>query len=91
MDNPIQKKLKEHEKIIGSIASAVAIIMFFSLVEILISNVRGESSLYVLPMATALNCFFWSLYGYGRKDIFVFVPNLLGLLLGVITAFSAFI
>jgi len=65
--------------------------MFFSLVEVFISNVKGESQIFILPMATVLNCFFWSLYGYIRRDIFVFMPNFLGFILGVLTSISAFI
>ena len=91
MTNPLQKKLKENEKIIGSIASALAIIMFFSLIEILISNVQGKSKIFIQPIATAFNGFFWSLYAYGKKDMFLLIPNLLALILGVLTAVSAFI
>jgi hypothetical protein len=89
MTNRLQEKLKENEKIVGSIASVLAIIMFFSLIEIFFSNIKGDSNIFILPLATALNCLFWSLYAYGRKDIFVFVPNFIGLILGVFTALSA--
>ncbi len=42
MENTFQIYLKKNEKIIGSIASVLAIIMFFSLIEILISNINGR-------------------------------------------------
>lgn len=91
MANTFQDYLKKNEKIIGSIASALAIIMFISLIEVFISNMQGKSSIYIQPIATAFNGFFWSLYAYGRKDWFLLVPNILACVLGTITAVSAFI
>lgn len=90
MQNSFQETLKKNEKIIGTIASILAIIMFFSLIEILMSNLRGDSKIFIQPLATAFNGFFWSLYAYGRKDWFLLVPNVLALILGTITAVSVF-
>lgn len=67
MENSFQILLKKNEKINGTIASMLSIIMFFSLIEIFISNIQGKSRIFVQPLATALNGFFWSLYGYGKK------------------------
>ncbi|MEX2013111.1 MAG: SemiSWEET family transporter [Candidatus Levyibacteriota bacterium] len=83
--------LKRNEKIIGIIASALAIIMFVSLIEVLISNVQGKSSIFIQPTATAFTGFFWSLYAISKKDLFLLVPNILALILGIITAASAFL
>jgi len=89
--NDIQKKLKANEKLIGTIASVLAVIMFFSLIEILLSNLSGESKIFIQPIATAFNGFFWTLYAYGRKDYFLLIPNVLALILGTLTALAAFI
>lgn len=91
MEQTFQATLKKHEKIIGSIASVLAIIMFVSLIEILISNINGNSNIFVQPLATAFNGFFWSLYAYGRKDWFLLIPNILACVLGAATAVSVFI
>ncbi|MFH1255511.1 MAG: SemiSWEET family transporter [bacterium] len=91
MENTFQQFLKNNEKIIGTIASALAIIMFASLIEILVSNAKGNSNIFIQPIATAFNGFFWSLYAYGRKDWFLLVPNILACVLGIITGISAFI
>ena len=91
MENTFQAYLKKNEKVIGSIASVLAIIMFFSLIEILISNLNGNSRIFIQPLATAFNGFFWSLYAYGRKDWFLLIPNILACVLGAITAMSAFV
>jgi len=91
MENSFQLLLKKNEKKIGSIASVLAIIMFVSLIEVLLSNVRGDSHIFVQPLATMFNGFFWSLYAYGRKDWFLLIPNILACVLGAITAGSIFI
>jgi len=91
MENTFQQFLKHNERMIGSVASILAIIMFASLIEILASNAKGTSHIFVQPIATAFNCFFWSLYAYGRRDWYLLVPNLLGCLLGIITGTVAFI
>lgn len=91
MGNTFQQFLKNNEKIIGTIASTFAIIMFISLIEILISNMKDNSHIFVQPIATAFNGFFWSLYGYSKKDWFILAPNILACILGVITGISAFI
>ncbi len=91
MENTFQQFFKNNEKIIGAIASALAIVMFASLIEILVSNANGNSHIFIQPIATAFNGFFWSLYAYGRKDWFLFVPNILACVLGIITGVSAFI
>jgi len=91
MANTFQDYLKKNEKIIGSTASVLAIIMFVSLIEVLISNMQGKSDIFIQPLATAFNGFFWSLYAYGKKDWFLLVLNILACVLGAVTAVSAFI
>ncbi len=91
MSQNFQEYCKNNEKIIGSIASVLAIIMFISLLEVLFSNLNGESNIYIQPIATAFNGFFWSMYAYGRKDYFLLIPNVLACVLGAVTAVSAFI
>jgi hypothetical protein len=91
MSNKFQTVLRKNEKVIGSIASVLAIIMFVSLIEVLISNLKGESNIFIQPLATALNGIFWSLYAYGRKDYFLLIPNVLACVLGAATAISALI
>lgn len=84
--NKVQEKLKQHEKTIGTIASILAIVMFFSLIEILISNLNGQSKIFIQPLSTAINGVFWCLYAYGRNDYFLLIPNILAFILGTITA-----
>ncbi len=80
----------KHQKKIGGIASILAIVMFIALIEIFISNIQGKSEIFIQPIATAFNGFFWIWYAHAKKDPFIFIPNLLALILGIATAFSAF-
>jgi len=89
--NKLREKFKKNEKVIGSIASVLAIIMFVSLFEIMFSNFRGESNILIQPLATAINGLFWSMYAFGRKDNFLLIPNLMALILGAVTVISAII
>jgi len=91
MENSFQSMLKRNEKIIGSAASILSIIMFLSLIEVFKSNISGNSHIFIQPLATVFNGLFWSLYAYGRKDWFLLAPNVLALLLGTATTISAFI
>jgi hypothetical protein len=91
MKYSLQTKLKKYEKIIGGVASLLAVIVSLSLVEVLTSNIRGESRIFFQPLATAVNCFFWCLYSYGKKDWFLLIPNSVGFILGVLTAISAIV
>ena len=82
---------QRNEKTIGSIASVLAVIMFVALIEVFISNMRGQSNIIIQPLATSVNGFFWSLYAFGRKDWFLFFPNVLALVLGFVTVLSALV
>lgn len=53
MKSSFQETLKKNEKIIGSIASGLAVIMFISLIEVFNSNIRGDSKIFIQPLATA--------------------------------------
>ncbi len=91
MNKTIREKLIEKENVIGAIASICATLMILSLIEVFISNLEGTSNIYIQPLATIFNCFLWSLYGYARKDMFIIIPNISGVIIGVTTTISAFI
>ena len=67
MDNKFQIFLRKNEKVIGSIASIMAIIMFVSLIEILMSNIRGDSNIFIQPLATAVCGFFGACMLMGKR------------------------
>lgn len=88
MEKSLYSSVKRNEKIIGTTASIVSILMALSLVEVLISNLSGSSKIFIQPLTVAGNGFIWCLYGYSRKDLFIIIPNILALFLGIITAAS---
>ena len=91
MTNSFQMTLQKYEKTIGMTASVLATIMFISLIEVLISNFRGETNILIQPAATALNGLFWSLYGVSKKDLIIIIPNSIGLVFGILTVVAAII
>ena len=78
-------------KIIGSIASILAIMMVFSSIEILISNYEGKSHIVIQPSFSAINGFIWGLYAFLKKDWYIFIPNLLSLIISLLTIIALFI
>lgn len=89
MKEKFQNYLKRNEKLIGIIAGIFGTLMFLSSIEILLSNIGGNSNIFIQPALTALNGLLWSLYGYSKKDSFVLIPNALGCIIGILTALSA--
>ena len=89
--NKFQKFCKNNEKIIGYSASILAIVMFITIIEILISNIKGESNIFIQPLATTINGFLWIMYGYSKKDWYIIIPNMVAFFFGFITTISAFI
>ncbi len=77
------------EKILGLTGTILAILMFTSIIEVAISNWKGESNIIVQPILTVINCVIWSIYACLRKDKFVFWSNVPGVFLGIITVLSA--
>jgi hypothetical protein len=76
---------------LGFIGTVIAITMFVSLLEVARSNWLGESHIIIQPIITTINCSIWSVYAFMKKEKFVFVANIPGVLLGVITILSAII
>ena len=91
MENKFLQLLHSNEKKIGTIASIVAILMVLSSTEILISNLKGNSHIFIQPCVTTLNGIVWSLYAYLKKDLYILMPNILASIIAFATVVSAFI
>jgi len=81
----------QHEYVIGTLATLVAVLMFASLGEVFLSNLRNDSVILIMPAITVLNGGLWCLYAYIRRDWFVFVPNLVAIVLGTSTVITGLI
>lgn len=76
-------------KLFGTLGAAMAVLMFVALLEVLMSNYRGDSAIWVQPLATLINCLCWLAYGVGRHDWFVITPQLFGIVLAFATLLTA--
>lgn len=82
------------EKIINKIgwfASFMAIAMFFSYIDQIRLNISGQTGSIILPVVTTINSVAWVLYGSLKikKDWPIITPNVIGIILGIITAITA--
>ncbi len=73
----------------GTLGAAMAVCMFVALIEVMLSNWRGDSQIWIQPLATLVNCAAWLGYGIGRQDWFVVTPQLFGIVLSVATLAAA--
>jgi solute carrier family 50 protein (sugar transporter) len=74
---------------IGGFSTCVCICMFAAPLSTLseVVRTRSSASLYApLTLAQVGNCTLWSVYGVAIGDVWVSVPNVIGLLLGLIQA-----
>ncbi len=78
--------LADPASVIGNIAVLFCVAMFASPLAALQTVLQTKSAKSIpLPftLATVLNCFLWSVYGwFGMKDVNIYVPNMLGLAFG---------
>lgn len=78
---------------IGWFASIMAIVMYVSYIDQILRNIAGHTGSVILPAATIINCSAWVLYGAlkSRRDWPIIACNILGVVLGAITAITAVI
>ena len=78
---------------VGWFASIMAILMFSSYIDQIRLNLNGSPGSVLLPIATTINCIAWVSYSLLKpeKDWPLFLCNILGVILGFITAVTALI
>ncbi|MBM4240208.1 MAG: hypothetical protein FJ150_00755 [Euryarchaeota archaeon] len=79
---------------IGLIASLTAILMFTSPIAQIRNIIKNRTSQTISPAiyaAMAINCTFWTIYGIGVEDLYITVPNSLGIVLGIVTLLIIYI
>lgn len=55
-------------RILGIVATVMAIAMYVSYIPQIIGNLKGDKSDYIQPLVAAINCSLWVLYGFKKKD-----------------------
>lgn len=86
---PHIKFFERRSRLFGALGAGLAVLMFVALIEILLGNLRGDTSIWIQPLATLLNCGCWVAYGLGRRDGFVLVPNVVGVVVASATLAAA--
>jgi len=78
---------------IGWFASIAAILMFSAYIDQIILNINGQTGSIILPIATTVNCIAWVTYALlkEQKDWPLFTCNILGVVVGVVTAATGII
>jgi len=79
--------------IIGWAASIMGILMYFSYIDQIRLNISGQTGSIILPIVTTINCTLWAVYAFlkPKKDLPLFICNLPGVILGIITTITAII
>jgi uncharacterized protein with PQ loop repeat len=75
---------------IGWVASCMGTLMFISYIDQIRLNISGYPGSIILPLATVLNCAFWTSYGYLKtvKDWPLIISNGFGVIVAGITALT---
>ncbi|OOF43130.1 hypothetical protein BKK50_05365 [Rodentibacter rarus] len=78
--------------ILGWVATFTAVCMYVSYLEQINLNLSGQKGGILQPLATVVNCSLWVAYGLfkQKRDLPVALANSPGVILGLITFFTAF-
>ncbi len=75
--------------ILGWVATVTAVAMYVSYIPQIMDNLAGHKGNPIQPLAAAVNCILWVIYGLKRKDYPISVANAPGVIFGVIAFFTA--
>ena len=78
-------------KIIGWVGTALSVTMYISYIPQIINNLSGNKSIFLQPLAAAINCTIWVLYALlkDKKDYTLAAANAPGVIFGLIAAITA--
>ncbi|MGP1430929.1 MAG: SemiSWEET family transporter [Treponema sp.] len=78
-------------KILGWMGTALSVTMYVSYIPQIINNLQGNKSVFLQPMAAAINCTIWVLYALlkDKKDYPLAAANMPGIICGLIAAITA--
>ena len=74
-------------KVLGWLASTLAILMYVSYIPQIIGNLNGNKTSFIQPLVAAVNC----CYGFFKKDrdLPLVFANIPGIIFGLIAAITA--
>ena len=78
-------------KVLGWLASSLAILMYVSYIPQIIGNLNGNKISFIQPLVVAVNCIVWACYGFFKKDrdLPLVFANIPGIIFGLIAAITA--
>ena len=80
-------------KVLVSVLSVAAIVMYVSYIPQIIGNLHGNRGDYIQPLAAAINCILWVGYGLLKKerDWPIAIANFPGVIFGLMAFLTALI
>jgi|JI10StandDraft_1071094.scaffolds.fasta_scaffold695592_2 hypothetical protein len=91
--NLILKQMSQKTiNILGWIATATSILMYFSYIDSIRLNLAGQKGSVIQPAVAVLNCLLWICYGClkPKRDWPIVIANVPGVILGSIAFFTAY-
>ena len=85
-------KMSENKlKIIGWLGTALSVTMYISYIPQIVNNLNGNKTVFIQPLAAAVNCTIWCLYALlkDKKDFPLAAANAPGIIFGLLTTFTA--
>ena len=78
-------------KILGWVGTALSVTMYISQIPQIMNNLSGNKSIFLQPLAAAINCTIWVLYALlkDKKDYPLAAANAPGVIFGLIAAITA--
>ena len=77
-------------QILGWVATVTAIVMYVSYIPQIMDNLNGHKGNPIQPLAAAVNCLLWVIYGLKRRDYPIAVANAPGVIFGALAFLTAF-
>ncbi|MFZ2822321.1 MAG: SemiSWEET family transporter [Lactococcus raffinolactis] len=78
--------------LLGRIATVLSVLMYVSYLAQIQSNLSGIKGNFIQPLVATVNCTCWAIYAFSKKerDYPVFIANLPGIFLGMLTVLTSF-
>ena len=78
-------------KILGWVGTALSVTKYISYIPPIMNNLSGNKSIFLQPLAAAINCTIWVLYALlkNKKDYPLAAANAPGVIFGLIAAITA--
>lgn len=78
-------------QILGWVATVTAVVMYVSYIPQIMDNLNGQKGNPIQPLAAAVNCLLWVIYGLKRKDYPIAVANAPGVIFGALAFLTTLI